>query len=183
MDTTFMNLKKDYKDFVKQTASEIAKLNIDDELTESKCVAIFNLYETIKSNIESSQNLNINDINHILLNCKKNDENLAKIKKFVEIKNMYIIKKAMNSSLWNSFVTKLMQTIDLGDENLNKKKTKLLVSKGVCKLLCKTKNQFKGCWEIVELNGKKIKKIEIVEPEHYDFLVNYIKNNITTNTK
>ena len=62
-----MNLKKEYRDFVKKSSQLVKKINIDDQLTKEKCVDIFKLYQEIYSMIDSSSNLNINDINHILM--------------------------------------------------------------------------------------------------------------------
>ena len=47
MENKFMNLKKEYRDFVKKSAQMINKLNINEELTKEKCLDIFKLYQEI----------------------------------------------------------------------------------------------------------------------------------------
>lgn len=178
MDNKFMNLKKEYRDFVKKSAQMIKKLNIEDDLTKEKCSEIFGLYQEIYQMIEGDTKLNINDINHIIMNYSREDQDVETLKKFIKIKNLYIIKKIIKSNVWNPYIKKLCDEIDLGNEKLNKKKTEHIVSKGVYRLLNQTVDQFRGCWEIAELKDDKVKKIEIVEPEHYEFLIGYLKNKL-----
>jgi hypothetical protein len=178
MDSKFMNLKKEYRDFVKKCGQMINKINIEEELTKDKCINIFKLYQEIYNIIESSPNLNINDINHIIMNYSREDKDVEILKKFIKIKNLYIIKKIIKSNLWDPYVKKILDEINLDDEQLNKKKTEYIVSKGIYKLLNHSTNQFRGCWEIVDFNEDKVKKIEIIEPEHFDFLITYLKNKL-----
>jgi len=178
MENKFMNLKKEYRDFVKKSAQMINKLNINEELTKEKCLDIFKLYQEIYTMIETSSNLNINDINHIILNYSRDDKDVETIKKFIKVKNLYVIKKILKSNLWNPFIKKICDEIDLEDNKLNKKKTEYLVAKGVYRLLNHTIDQFRGCWEIVEFKDDKVKKIDILEPEHFDFLKKYLKSKI-----
>lgn len=173
-----MNLKKEYRDFVKKSSQLVKKINIDDQLTKEKCVDIFKLYQEIYSMIDSSSNLNINDINHILMNYSREDEDVETLKKFIKIKNLYVIKKIIKSNLWNPYVKKMCDEIDLGDDKINKKKTEHIVSKGIYRLLNHSVEQFRGCWEIAELKDDKVKKLDIIEPEHYEFLVSYVKNKL-----
>lgn len=179
MDNKFMNLKKEYRDFVKKSAQMIKKLNIEDDLTKEKCSEIFKLYQEIYEMIEGDQKLNINDINHIIMNYNREDQDVETLKKFIKIKNLYIIKKIIKSNLWNPYVKKLCDEIDLGNDKLNKKKNDHIVSKGVYRLLNQSVDQFRGCWEIAELKDDKVKKIDIIEPEQYDFLIKYLKNKLT----
>ena len=171
MDTKFINLKKDYKEFIKSNIPQIKKLNIDSDLTIDKCESIYKLYNKIYKNIEDSDKLNVNDINHIILNYSKEDSDIELFKKFIKTKNLFVIKKIVNSDTWNSYIDKLNKELNLSKAN---KKTEYILSKGVYKLLTKTVDQFRGCWEIVEYNGN-VKKIEIIEPEHIDFLKKYLK--------
>lgn len=176
-DNKFMNLKKEYKDFVKKIATQIKMINIDEELTKKKCNEIFNLYQNIYSSINESS-LNINDINHIILNYNRENEDVETIKKFIKIKNMYLIKRIIISPQWKPFIFKLGESIQIDEKKINKKTYHYLLEKGVYRLLTSTINQFRGCWEIAEFNDDKLKKIEIIEPNHIEFLTNYIKNKI-----
>jgi hypothetical protein len=173
MESKFMNLKKEYRDFIDTISSEINVMNIDEKLTRKKCNDIFNLYQRIYSSINSTS-LNINDINHIMLNYNRDNSNVELIKKFIKIKNLYLIKRVINSSQWIPFISQLRETLNLEHIKLNKKKINYLISKGVYTLLKSTLEQFRGCWEIVEFKDDKIKKLEIIEPEHIDFLTKYV---------
>ena len=181
MDNKFINLKKDYRDFLNKISIMIKKIdinsNIDEKLTEEKCENILKLYLEIYKLIEDSTTININDINHIILNCNKTDNNINLLKKFIKIKNHFIITKIIKSKLWQPFITKLGVILS-ADLNLNKKNKDYLISKGVYRLLNLSINQFRGSWEIVEIDGIKIKKIEIIEPEHFKYLIKYLKEKI-----
>jgi hypothetical protein len=178
MENKFMNLKKEYKEFIKRTAKKIKIIDIDNNLTKEKCIDIFKLFQDIYADIESCPTLNINDINHIIKNYNREDQNVELIKKFIKIKNLYLIKKTVKSPQWQTFILKLKDDIDLDDPKINKKVTEHLLSKGVFRLLNTTVDLFRGCWEIVEFNGDKIKKIEIIEPEHYEYLKIYLNNKL-----
>ncbi len=178
MDNKFLNLKKEYRDFINETSNKIKPLNIHEKLSKSKCVKIFNLFQDIHTSIESSPDLNINDINHILKNYNRDDKDVELIRKFIKIKNLYVNKEIINSNQWKTYIGKLNNNIDLGDDKLNEKKTDLLVAKGVYRLLNNFVDQFGGSWEITEFKDNKFKKIDIIEPEHFDFLKKYIINKI-----
>jgi hypothetical protein len=178
MENKFMNLKKDYRDFIKSTAKKIKDLDIDNDLSKEKCVDIFQLYQTIHSEIEACPNLNINDINHIIMNYNRDDSDVELVKKFIKIKNLYLIKRIIKSQQWEPFISKLKDDIDLGDTKLNKKITDHLLSKAVYRLLTQSIDLFRGCWEIVELKDDKIKKLEIIEPEHFEFLNKYLNSKL-----
>ena len=85
MDNKFMNLKKEYRDFINETSHKIKDLDIDNNLSKSKCIRIFNLFENINQFIENSSNLNVNDVNHILLNYNRDNENVDLLKETVNI--------------------------------------------------------------------------------------------------
>lgn len=173
-----MNLKKEYRDFVKKSAIQIKKLNIDNDLSKAKCKDIFKLYQNLYHDVEMSNTINVNDVNHIIINYNKIDEDVELLKKFIKIKNMYLQKIIINSSIWTSFIEKLKSEINLKDSKLNEKITSHLIEKGVYRLLNNTINEFRGCWEIAEFKDDKLKKMEIIEPEHYEFLITYVTNKL-----
>ena len=178
MENKFMNLKKEYRDFIKSTAKKIKELDIDNNLSREKCVEIFKLYQNIYSDIEASENLDINDINHIITNYNRDDSDVELVKKFIKIKNLYLIKRIIKSQQWDSFISKLKHDIDLGDSKLNKKITNHLLSKAVYRLLINSVDLFRGCWEIAEFKDDKIKKLEIIDPEHNEFIIKYLNSKL-----
>jgi hypothetical protein len=171
----FIKLKKEYKDFIKENAIQIKKINIDTDLTKDKCQLIYKLYNKIYKIIEESDKLNVNDINHIILNYSKEDEDVELFKKFIKIKNLYLIKLIIRSDQWNNYILKL-----IGDLNLDRSNNKIeyIVSKGVYRLLMESVGQFRGCWEIADFTNNKLKKIEIIEPEHFEFIKKYLNNKL-----
>jgi hypothetical protein len=178
MDAKFNKLKKEYKDFIKNNISHIKKLDINNNITKEKCIAINRLYNRIYKSIEKSEQININDINHILADYSKDDSDIDLFKQFIKIKNLYLIKRIVRSSNWDPFISKLNKQIDLNNPNLNSKKTDYLLSKGVYRLLLESVEQFRGCWEIADFTNDKLKKIEIVEPDHFEFLKKYLKSKL-----
>ena len=174
MDNKFINLKKEYKEFIKSNTNQIKKLNIESDLTKDKCKSIYKLYNKIYNNIENSNKLNVNDINHLISNYSKEDTDIELFKKFIKTKNLYVIKTIVQSNIWKNYIQKLNTEINLNKANL---KTEYILSKGVYKLLMKTVEQFRGCWEIADFNGT-VKKIEIIEPDHIEFLKKYLKSKL-----
>jgi hypothetical protein len=171
MDSNFKNLKKEYREFIKNSVDQIKRLNINENhITKEKCIEINNLYDNLYNSIEQSSTININDVNHIILNYEKNDPDVEFFKRFILIKNIYMIKKIVKSTTWGTFIEKLSEELKL------KKKDKHSLEKGVYKLLKQTCSHFRGCWEICDYKDDKIKKLEIIEPEHIEFLLNYIKS-------
>lgn len=170
-----MNLKKEYRDFLKKVCSNIRELNIDGNLTKDKCNDIYKLYLNIYLDVEKSDVININDINHIIINYSKEDKDVELLKKFIKIKNLYLIKNIIKSNLWEPLINKLCDDIDL-NITLSKKDKKEFIAKGLYKLLNTTIEHFRGCWEIAEFKENKLKKLDIIEPEHYEYIINYIKN-------
>jgi hypothetical protein len=178
MESKFMNLKKEYREFIKKTSAQIKTINIDDnELPKEKCIKILQLYNKIYNELESSS-LNINDINHIIKNYNKEDQDVEILKKFIRAKNAYLIGKTLQSEKFKTFILKLKEEIDLGDKKLNKKINEHLLSKAVFRLLKLNVDMFRGCWEIVEFNDDKIKKIDIIDPEHFEFIKKYLNEKI-----
>lgn len=174
MDNKFSKLKKEYKDFIKINAAQIKKLNIESDLTKEKCNAIYRLYNKMYKTIESSEQLNVNDINHIILNYSKEDSDIELFKKFIKIKNLFLVKLVVRSNLWDPFIAKLATQFNIKAD----KNAEYNLSKGVYRLLIESVEQFRGCWEIVEFNtnSNKLKRIEIIEPDHLEYLKKYLKS-------
>jgi hypothetical protein len=167
-------MKKEYKDFIKDIIILINKLDINTDLTRQKCFKIYKLYNNIEEQISNTNIININELNNILLNNKDNDDDIILLKKFINIKNLYILKKILNSKIWKPFIIKLINIINIDNDTKNI----ILLEKAVYRLLMKYINHFNGCWEIAKFNNNKVKKIDIIEPEHIEFIHNYINNYI-----
>lgn len=177
MANKFVNLKKEYRDFVLNLAQEIQQLNINDSITNKKCIDVFKLFQKTSNSINNDQlGINANDINHIIENYNKENKDVDLIKRFIKIKNLYIIQQIVDSLQWKPFIYKLIDLPEFTILKSKKKELKHLVEKGVYKLLISTVNQFNGCWEIAEFKDNKLKKIEIIEPEHIKFIIDYVHN-------
>lgn len=185
MDTKiiFKNLKKEQKDFLKIISNMIIELNIEEKITKKKCIDIYNLYLNIINIIENNNNININDINHIILNYDGDNEDVEMLKKFIKIKNIYIIQKVIKSNLWISFIEKLKNIFRLNSLFSNKDINIYFIEKGVIHLLNNTIYHLKGCWEIVNFNDDKIISIDIIEPDDIEFLIDYLKKKILSQRK
>lgn len=175
METKSIKLKKEHKDFIQTNISLIKKLDIESNLTKEKCQLIYKLYNKIYKTIENSEILNVNEINNILLNNSNKDPNIELFRIFIKIKNVYLIKIIIRSELWDPFILKLSKEINIETKN---KEINHILSKGVYRLLMNSVEQFRGCWEIAEFNNNKLKKIEILEPEYFDFLKKYLETNL-----
>ena len=167
-------MKKEYKDFIKDIIISINKIDLNTDLTCKKCYKIYKLYNDIEEKISNRNSININELNNILLNNKENDEDILLLKKFINIKNLYILKKILNSKVWKPFIMKLLDIININNDTKNI----FLLEKAVYRLLMKYIDHFNGCWEIVNFNNNKVKKIDIIEPEHIEFINDYIKKYI-----
>lgn len=177
MENKFMNLKKEYKDFIEKISMKIKEINIDNDLDKNECIKIYKLYLEINNIIEENNQININDINHIILNYNKENEDIKLFKKFIKIKNLYIIKRIIQSNLWNNLVDKTISKLNIKIDESNKK-NKYIIEKGIYNLLIKSSDLFKGCWEIANIKDGKIINLEIFEPEDIDFLINYYKKKL-----
>lgn len=178
----FVNLRKEYKDFIDNIVPEIEILKIDEKITKSKCYDILTVYTNICLIINETS-LNYNDINHIILNYNKENKNVELLRKFIEKKNLILIKQIITSQLWKPFIYKLYETIKPNIKN-KKMDEKVLIEKlekGVYDILLSTTKQFKGCWEIAEFKDNKLKKLDIVEPEQIEYLINIMNNKKTKN--
>jgi len=109
----------------------------------------------------------------MILNNSNEDLDIELFKKFIKIKNLYLIKLIIKSDLWNSYISKLNTELKLKNQD---KKTDYILSKGVYRLLMESVEQFRGCWEIAEFNNNKLKRIEILEPNHLEFIKKYLKS-------
>ena len=171
------NIKKDHRQFIINACNKINNYNIDNDLDEKICIELYKIYLEIYDELELIDNININDINNILINFNKNDEYIDKFKKFIKIKNIYIIKKIIKSKLWNDFINKTILKLN-SNIDFNNSDNKYIIEKGIYHILIKTCNLFQGCWEIATFKNDKIIKLELIDPDEILFLINYINNKI-----
>lgn len=179
-----MSIKKQHYTFINNISKIIENIDLESNLEYDKCYKIYKIYKNIEKKINKCDIININDINIILLNDNINDDNINRLRKFINIKNFYILKNICNSLIWKQFIIKLYEIFSLDNQTFildNSKEYKIkILEKAVFKLLKKYINHFNGCWEIVKFEKNKIKKIDIIEPEHFDFINNYLKNFISS---
>lgn len=159
---------KDYKIFLKKYISKINNLKINDELDGKKYLKIYKLFLEIKDEIDNSINLNFNDLNKMLIDDNKLDDNLKQFKKFIKIKNEYIINKVLKSNIFTNYLEKLYNQ-KYKDEK-DKDKIITILKRNFKNLFNKYINNINGIWEIVDFEDNKIKKIELIEPEHVQFI-------------
>ena len=173
MDNKFQNLKKEYKEFIYKISDKIKDIQIEDNIDKKKCILIYKLYLEIYNLIEISNDININDINHIINNYSKDNEYINIFKKFIKIKNLYVIKRIIQSNLWEEFINKTYSKLNIINYPMNDH-IKYIIEKGIYNLLSKSNNSFRGCWEIASFKDEKIIKLEIIDPCDITFLHSYI---------
>lgn len=179
MESKFVNLKKEYRDFIENLAKEIRLLDISENLSKKKWVDIYKLYQDTYNSINvDTSNINVNDINHIILNYNKENLDVNAVKNFIRVKNLYMIQQITQSTLWKPFITKLQNSINVQDITATEIQLFELIEKGVYRLLKSSIDQFRGCWEIAEFKDNKLKKLDILEPEYLEFIINYVRQKI-----
>lgn len=173
----FINLKREYKDFINYASSEIKKIKIDGDLLSEDCINIIFVYDKLYNKIIEDRTININDINHIMLNYNKENTDVELLKKFIKIKNTCILKIIVNSVEWDKYIDEL--TNKYAKLSKNKLLLRKYVTKGLFNIIASSINKFRGCWEIVTIANNKVKKIEIVEPSQNENLLKYISNKVS----
>jgi len=126
------------------------------------------------NNIFKNNNCEVYDINNMIQHYK--NENYRKIindlKKLIRSRNKGIIKKAYDSSIWKSFLSKLekeLNEIYIGKVNIKH------IEEGVLKVLKKYNNNWIGYWTIINVNKSgDIKDINIFDMNDYNKLKDFL---------
>ena len=156
----FVNLPSGYKDFLSncEKLTRLAQIDGKTQLTE-----LGELYTQVSKYLEQN-NLQISDINHLITNYSKPNDQVDQLKKLVYYRNYYIITNCIRSNQWKE----LIKNIKLKNPD-SKIKTKD-IENATLKLL----EKYIGSWDTIEkiiVIDKKysIKSIEIVDPDDWEF--------------
>jgi len=180
--------KKECKNIIKKYCIKIKLINIEEDsqnlntfITQlnnantNKYILINKLYNNFYKEIENSNLININDFNYLLLNYTEKDSDFELFKKFIIIKNLFIITLIIKSNIWIDFVEKTKNKIIniINDNNLSKN-INSLIEKSIISLLLNFILYFRGCWEIADTKDNKILNLDISDPDHLEYIKNYI---------
>lgn len=162
----FSNLSSNYKKFLQECSSIFNNIELNDNLD---LLDLNVLQKSIETYLQPNE-LQISDINHLIENYLKNNDQIVNLQKFVHLRNYKIIKILLRSSQWKEFIIKLKS-------KCNKTNTKN-IENAFIKLL----EKYLGTWNTIDkfiiLDKKNsIKTVEIVDPDDYEFLIKILKNN------
>ena len=161
----FSNLSSNYKKFLQECSNIFNNIELNDNLDLSKLNL---LHKSIEEYLQPNE-LQISDINHLIENYLKNNDQIINLQKLVYLRNYKIIQILLRSSEWKEFIIKLKN-------KCNEPNTKN-VENSFIKLL----EKYLGTWNTIDkfiiLDKKNsIKTVEIVDPDDYEFLIKIIKN-------
>lgn len=173
----FSNLSSNYKNFLQECSNIFNNIELNDNLDLSKLNI---LHKSIEECLQPNE-LQISDINHLIENYLKNNNQIINLQKLVHLRNYKIIQILLRSgdvshlsdgkrsNQWKEFIIKLKSKCN----ETNTKK----IENSFIKLL----EKYLGTWNTIEkfiiLDKKNsIKTVEIVDPDDFNFLINILKN-------
>ena len=185
----FSNLSSNYKKFLQECSNIFNNIELNDNLDLSKLNI---LHKSIEECLQPNE-LQISDINHLIENYLKNNDQIINLQKLVHLRNYKIIQILLRSgdvshlsdgkrsgdvshlsdgkrsNQWKEFIIKLKSKCN----ETNTKK----IENSFIKLL----EKYLGTWNTIEkfiiLDKKNsIKTVEIVDPDDFNFLINILKN-------
>jgi hypothetical protein len=126
------------------------------------------IHKSIEDLLEINE-LQISDINHLIENYIKQNDQINNLKKLVHVRNYKIISILLRSSQWKDFILKLKLKCD----NANIKN----VENAFIKLL----EKYLGTWNTIDkfivLDKKNnVKTVEIFDPDDYIYLFDILKD-------
>lgn len=159
----FLNLPSNYKNFL----AECAKINLNSIDGKTDIKTLNNYVKQVETCAEQF-NLEILDINNLMLNYNKSNNQVDLLKKLVHYKNYYIITNCIRSQEWKEFI----HNIKIKNQDIKTSK----IEKAVIELF----ERYIGLWNTIEkiiVIDKKnnIKSIELIDPEDYEFIYNLCK--------
>jgi len=104
----FYKLNNNYKHFLLYVDNNLT-YDIDETISLKKIIEI---HKKIEDGI-SKYELEINDINHLLLNYDKENEIINKLKKMIYYRNFLILKNVIRSKEWKKFIIELTEFISI----------------------------------------------------------------------
>ena len=177
----FSNLSSNYKKFLQECSNIFNNIELNDNLDLSHLNV---LHKSIETCLQPNE-LQISDINHLIENYLKNNDQIVNLQKLVHLRNYKIIQillrskqkcetssnlgEGKQSNQWKDFIIKLKNKCS----NTNTKN----IENAFIKLL----EKYLGTWNTIDkfiiLDKKNsIKIVEIVDPDDYEFLIKIIKN-------
>jgi hypothetical protein len=161
----FSNLSSNYKKFLQECSNTFNNIELNDNLDLSRLNMI---HKSIETCLQPNE-LQISDINHLIENYLKNNDQIVNLQKLVHLRNYKIIQILLRSGEWKDFIIKLKNKCS----NTNTKN----IENAFIKLL----EKYLGTWNTIDkfiiLDKKNsIKTVEIVDPDDYEFLIKIIKN-------
>ena len=155
----FVNLSAEYKNFL----IKIKEINISfDNLDFNE---LNDLHIKIQNYLEEF-NLQISDINHMMENYEKTNNQIEMLIKLVYYRNYNYMKMILRSGCWKDFIIKLRMKLQ------DKRK---LTIKEIEEVFIKLLNRYIGRWnsldKFIVMNKKnQINEIEIIDPEDYKYI-------------
>jgi hypothetical protein len=162
----FSNLSSNYKKFLQECSNTFNNIELNDNLDLSHLNI---LHKSIETCLQPNE-LQISDINHLIENYLKNNDQIVNLQKLVHLRNYKIIKILLRSNQWKDFIIKLKNKCnETNTKNIENSFIKLL-------------EKYLGTWNTIDkfiiLDKKNsIKTVEIVDPDDYEFLIKILKNN------
>jgi hypothetical protein len=161
----FSNLSSNYKKFLQECFNIFNNIELNNNLDLARLNIIHKSVETYLQ----PNDLQISDINHLIENYLKNNDQIVNLQKLVYLRNYKIIQILLRSSEWKEFIIKL------------KNKCNETNTKNVENSFIKLLEKYLGTWNTIDkfiiLDKKNsIKTVEIVDPDDYEFLIKIIKN-------
>ena len=98
-----------------------------------------------------------NDVNHLLKNCENKSETLQKLKDFVYLKNVRTLEKTVKDDKYTDFTNNIKK---LRGSGISSKE----IDRAFIKVVKPYFEYWDGVWKFIELNGSKIKKVDIIDP-------------------
>ena len=170
----FSNLSSNYKKFLQDCSNIFNNIELNDNLDLSHLNI---LHKSIETYLQPNE-LQISDINHLIENYLKNNDQIINLQKLVHLRNYKIIKillrsgnssESKQSSQWKEFILKLKNKCnETNVKNIENSFIKLL-------------EKYLGTWNTIDKfiildKRNSIKTVEIVDPDDYEFLIKIIKN-------
>ena len=197
----FSNLSSNYKNFLQECSNIFNNIELNDNLDLSKLNI---LHKSIEECLQPNE-LQISDINHLIENYLKNNNQIINLQKLVHLRNYKIIQILLRSGDVSHLsdgkrsgnISHLSDGKRSGDvshlsdgKRSNQWKEFIIKLKSKCNetntkkienSFIKLLEKYLGTWNTIEkfiiLDKKNsIKTVEIVDPDDFNFLINILKN-------
>ena len=197
----FSNLSSNYKNFLQECSNIFNNIELNDNLDLSKLNI---LHKSIEECLQPNE-LQISDINHLIENYLKNNDQIINLQKLVHLRNYKIIQILLRSGDVSHLsdgkrsgnISHLSDGKRSGDvshlsdgKRSNQWKEFIIKLKSKCNetntkkienSFIKLLEKYLGTWNTIEkfiiLDKKNsIKTVEIVDPDDFNFLINILKN-------